>query len=252
MLPYFSQTSFSIGPVHIFVWGLMVALGLVVCLWALVFETRARGLSYERVLDMAVWTIVGAFVGARLGHILFYEPAFFWAHPEEIFQVWHGGLASVGGITAGVGVAVWYVWKHKLPIKKYGDAVCRIMPAAWAIARTGCYLTHMHPGVHVRAWFAVAYPDGGRLDLGLLEAVFWLMLGVVFWVTPRSKQSGIYIVFMMVLYGVARFILDFFRATDVMMSDARYGGLTAAQYAMLVLCAGGVYLAVRWRIYKKI
>lgn len=252
MFPYFAATTIQLGPLTIFVWGLMIALGVALCLVVLKFETRARHLAYDPFLDLAVWILGAVFVGARLAHVLFYEPAFFAAHPGEILQVWHGGLASTGGIIAGVVVGVWRARRLKLPFLAASDAVARSLPVAWAVGRLGCYFTHMHPGRLSSAWFAVAYPGGSRLDLGLLESGFWLVLGLAFWVFPRAKKLGIYAVAILIFYPVARFVMDFYRATDLTMSDMRYFGLTPAQYAMIILFALGVYSAARLKLFKKL
>lgn len=251
MFPYFTVTTIQIGPLTIYVWGLMIVLGILACLWILKFEARARQLPYDLFLDLTAWILAAAFAGARLAHALFYEPAFFWAHPEEILQVWHGGLASTGGIIVGVVVGVGRARRLKLPFIASADAVARCLPVAWVIGRLGCYFTHMHPGRLANTWFAVAYPGGARLDLGLVESFVWLLIGVAFWIFPRAKKSGTYAVAILLFYPVARFALDFFRATDLVMSDRRYFGLTPAQYAMIILFALGVCVAARLKLFKK-
>lgn len=251
MLPYFNFSTLALGPLTIYVWGLFVALGIALFLWLVKFEARARQVSYERLLDLSVWVLVAAFVGARVFHVLFYEPTWFWAHPIEIIKIWHGGMSSTGGMVFGVSVALIYIWRHKLSAILYGDVICRMLPAAWILGRMGCYLTHMHPGRLSSAWFAVAVPAGARLDLGLIEAVAWLVIGVIFWALPRQRRAGFYISALLLIYPVVRFGLDFLRATDTAMPDARYFGLTPAQYVMIGLFALGLFLTYQWRNLKK-
>ncbi len=242
MLPYFEQTTIVVGPITIFVWGLFIALGIGAGILVARREVRREKLSFDHVLDITIWAIVGAFLGARLAHVFFYEPTFFLAHPVEILKVWHGGLSSVGGITGGILGALLFVRRHKLSVKVYADVVARSMPVAWIVARFGCYLTHMHPGVHSNRWFAVNYPDGGRFDLGLLESLVWVGIGCVLWFVPRFKRRGMYLALVPLMYAPARFGLDFLRTTEGMMADARYGGLTPAQYGMIFLFIIGLFL----------
>ncbi len=54
-------------------------------------------------------------VGARLGHVLFYEPSYYFSHPAEIFMVWHGGLASHG---AAIGLLIALYFYHRWVSKK--------------------------------------------------------------------------------------------------------------------------------------
>ena len=154
MLPYFEQTMITVGPFHIFVWGLFVALGIAGTLLFARRECRIAKIPFDHILDLTVWTLIAAFVGARLAHVFFYEPAFFAAHPIDILKVWNGGMSSTGGIFLGIAGALAYVWQHKLDIRVYGDVVARSIPVAWIIARFGCYLTQKPTPSGAALWIA--------------------------------------------------------------------------------------------------
>lgn len=240
MFPYFEQISLKLGPLTVHVWGLFIALGLGVMLLLLQKECRARKLKFDAYLDMALWVVVAAFVGARLSHVFLYEPGYYFAHLGDILKVWQGGLSSFGGIVFGTAAALLYVWRKKLPFVASADAIFRSMPAAWAIGRFGCYLTHMHPGEHTTSLLGVRYPDGVRFDLGLFESFFWILLWIAFWATPRSRRAGLYFTLVPLLYAPVRFGLDFLRAHDSVTAimntaDIRYSGLTPAQLGMIAL-----------------
>jgi phosphatidylglycerol:prolipoprotein diacylglycerol transferase len=86
----------------------------------------------------------------------------------------------------------------------------------------------------------VSFPGGARHDLGLYDA---LLLGAItaalFALSRRKKLAGRLLPLLALLYSVGRFFLDFLRATDVAYSDARYFGLTPAQYVCMALFAYG-------------
>ena len=85
-------------------------LGMMIMKW--IFKREGKDPSI--VDDGMVYLLVGAVVGARLMHCFAYEPAFYLAHPLEIFKVWKGGLASHGGLI-GVLIAAWlFAQKHRL------------------------------------------------------------------------------------------------------------------------------------------
>ncbi len=85
-------------------------LGMMIMKW--IFKREGKDPSI--VDDGMVYLLVGAVVGARLMHCFAYEPAFYLAHPLEIFKVWKGGLASHGGLI-GVLIASWlFAKKHRL------------------------------------------------------------------------------------------------------------------------------------------
>lgn len=89
-------------------YGLLFALGLLVLgpqieerIW------KHEKLKPEWMNSLYIYVVIGTIVGARLGHVLFYDPAYYLANPTKIFAVWEGGLASHGG-TLGVIIALWF------------------------------------------------------------------------------------------------------------------------------------------------
>lgn len=96
-------TFFTVGPLSVRYYGLCWAVGILLGYWLLGYMGKREGVP-ESVIDrMALWSVVGVFIGARLGHCFVYEPAYYFSHPLEVFKVWEGGLASHGGI---VGVLI--------------------------------------------------------------------------------------------------------------------------------------------------
>lgn len=244
MLPYFGLTSVTVGPLHIFWWGFFVAAGIGFALYIAGRESKKQNASFDHIVDLAVWTVVAALVGSRLMHVFFYEPHYYADHLLEVFQIWRGGMSSTGGIVFGTVAAILYVVKNKLDVRVYGDIIARALPAAWIIGRLGCFFTHTHPGTLSNMPWAVKYPDGGRLELSILEAFVWLVIGAIVWLVRKPKQSGMYLVYVALLYAPMRFALDFLRA-----EDTRYSGLTPAQFVMIGLFLVGLFGYFRFKKY---
>ncbi|ERJ80776.1 prolipoprotein diacylglyceryl transferase [Porphyromonas gingivalis F0185] len=93
---------------HPIVWyGLLFALGLIILgPWIENKMWEHEKLDSKWFETLAVYVFVGTIVGARLGHVLFYDPAYYLANPAKIFVTWEGGLASHGG-TIGIIIACW-------------------------------------------------------------------------------------------------------------------------------------------------
>lgn len=237
MLPYFSLTSISLGPLALHMWGLLVAVGFVVGAGAAARMAKRRGLRAALVYDLALWLVIAGMVGGRAGHVLFYDPAYYLAHPLEIVAIWQGGMSVFGGFIACLLFGVWYLRKKKVDVHAYADVLVFGLPFGKIFGRIGCFLIHDHPGTLTDFALGVQYPDGEvRHDLGLYLAINALILSVLFaWFAKKGAKQGTYIVVFCIWYGVARFFLDFLRVVDV-----RYGGLTPGQYLSLLLLGGGI------------
>lgn len=99
-------TLFSLGPLSVRYYGLCWATGIILGYLLLGYIGKREGVP-ERVVDrMALWSVIGVFIGARLGHCFVYEPQYYFSHPLDVFKVWEGGLASHGGIV-GVLIAMY-------------------------------------------------------------------------------------------------------------------------------------------------
>ena len=107
---------FRIGNFAVRWYGLLFASGFVIGYYILRKIFKNEGLGDATLDRLTVYVAVGTIIGARLGHCLFYEPAYYLANPVEILKVWHGGLASHGA-AIGILLALWlFVRKEKKPL----------------------------------------------------------------------------------------------------------------------------------------
>ena len=81
---------FSVGPFSIRYYGLLFALAFYAAYIVFVQMFKREKISLEVLDSLTFYMIIGVVVGARLGHILFYEPGYYFSHPLEIIKVWHG------------------------------------------------------------------------------------------------------------------------------------------------------------------
>ena len=244
MIPWFEPPALHLGPLTLQAFGILAALGVAVAVRATAFAARARGLDPRPVLDFAIWGVLAGIVGGHLLHVAAY-------HPEELHDLrrvlsFWDGLASMGGLAGGVVAAVIFFRRRGVALASYGDAFAVGVPTGWGIARIGFSVVHDHPGRLTSFPLAVRFPGGARHDLGLYEAlVLFAIAGVLWWLWARRRLPGRLLGLLAVLYGSARFGLDFLRATDVPYADGRYLGLTPAQYLSVALVAWGAWRLAR-------
>lgn len=252
MIPWFEFTTVYIGPIPLQVWGFWVALGFMLSTVILTKRLKPFGVDADHVLDLCIWLLIGGVVGARVFHIVLYEPHFFIAHPGEILKIWHGGLSSFGGFVGAIGAFFLLkkkkgmTWLKKMTSMGLFDQFSIAALYGWMTGRVGCVMIHDHLGVPCDCMLALNKPDGPRLDMALLEILALLPLALVFFFIRNKKhKEGLFASILLIYYGIVRFILDFWRATDIIQADVRYIGLTPAQYLSLGMVGYGIYLLVR-------
>ncbi len=263
MIPYFHPGALHLGPITVQPWGAMVAAGFV--LGSLLSQriARRRGLDPRPFWRILLWLPPGAAVFGHLGHALFYEPRQTLAHPWELLYLWDG-LSSYSGFFGCTAIALLYLWRRKLDLLKSCDVLVIGVTLGWAVGRIGCFLVHDHIGRPVESvpawiqaslgWLAVSFPANtagpgfpaaARFDLGLLDSLLaWLLLAVLLRMARRPLRPGVLVGTGAILYSGIRFWLDFLRNVDLPLADARYLGLTPAQYAAVLAIGLGI-LAIR-------
>jgi phosphatidylglycerol---prolipoprotein diacylglyceryl transferase len=204
--------------------------------------------------DFVLWVTLGIILGGRLGYVLFYNPAYFAAHPLETFQLWKGGMSFHGGFLGCVLAVILFARWRGLSILSLGDVTC-------AAGTIGIFLGRIANFVNGELWgrttdvpWAMVFPTGGPLPRHpsqLYEALLeGLLLFVVLAVLIRAgalKRPGFILGAFMFGYGIARSIAELFREPDPQLGFL-WGGLTMGMLLSLpLLLAGIVLMAAAWR-----
>jgi len=115
MLNYITWTVdpaiFTIGSHEIRWYGFAFAIGFLIGYKIVEKMWKQEKLNPAWIDSLLLYTFLGTVVGARLGHVLFYAPSYYFANPIEIFKIWEGGLASHGG-TLGIIIAIYFYSRH--------------------------------------------------------------------------------------------------------------------------------------------
>ncbi len=245
MIPWFEPPALHLGPITLQAFGLLAALGVAVGVRTSAWAASRRGLDPRPVLDFAIWGVLAGIAVGHLVHVGLYHPEEI-RDPARVLAFWDG-LSSFGGLLGGVAAAALFFRIRHVPLGRYADAFAVGVPTGWGVARIGCFLVHDHPGRLTGFPLAVRFPGGARHDLGLYEAIVLFAIAALLWrLWSRRRLEGRLLGLLAVLYGCARFLLDFLRASDVAYADGRYAGLTPAQYGSVLLVAWGA-----WRLARR-
>jgi phosphatidylglycerol---prolipoprotein diacylglyceryl transferase len=242
MIPFFNGHLFDIGSIPIHMFGVLVAIGVIVGDRIVVAQGAKRGLDAQDVRFLNARIVIGGFIVAHLVSVIFYFPERIKQNPLVLLNVW-SGLSSFGGFLGALLAFLYYTKREKIDRLAYADSVALGLSVGWIFGRTGCFTAHDHPGRHTDFFLAVRFPDGPRHDLGLDELLFTIvMTAILFTYARKPRPPGHVIGLAALMYAPVRFGLDFLRATDVALPDQRYAGLTPAQWACLATLLLGARL----------
>ena len=161
-------------------------------------------------------------------------------------KFWHGGLAYYGGFLLAVPVGLWYAWRRRLGVWRTADLTAPFIALGLFFGRMGCFLNGCCHGAECDLPWAVTFPGRGAPvhPTQLYEAAAALAIAAVLYVVvrPKKRAHGQVFAALLVLYGAARFALEFVRADDRGIAF----GLSTSQWISLPLVAWGIFLWVRW------
>lgn len=242
---------FSIGPLTIHTYGVMVGLGIL-CAWLLAdHRARRAGLSSETLDSLVVCCLVSGYIGAKL--LYWVTRAGDIVHDPSILLELTTGFVVYGGILGGFAGTLLYCRRHKQPFLQYADLAMPSIALAQGIGRIGCLEAGCCYGVCTSLPIAVTYttstqaPNGVALfPVQALCSVLDLALCLVLLaVARRPHRAGTVLLVYMMGYSAGRFAIEFLRGDSIRGS---VGTLSTSQcIALLVLCASVVTAIVRRR-----
>ncbi|MFN9479134.1 MAG: prolipoprotein diacylglyceryl transferase [Betaproteobacteria bacterium] len=244
----------QIGPLAIRWYGLMYLVGFAMFLGLGHVRARDawRGMSKADVDDLLFWGVVGAVVGGRLGHVLFYEPQMLWHNPLEMFAIWKGGMASHGGIL-GVILVMWLFARSR------GKSFLRVCDFVVPLVGPGLAAGRIGNFINGELWGRVADPasvpwamilpgarDGlprhpSQLYQAALEGL--LLWAILWWFSRKPRTAGVVGCMFLICYGSLRIVGEFFREPDLLYGTLPLG-LSAGQWYSLPMVVAGVGLMV--------
>lgn len=231
-----------------FVFGWIGLRMLVACdaLWSPEQKRPTR----EGVDDLLVNAALGVIIGGRLGHVLIYDPAFYFAHPLEILQTWKGGMAFHGGlIGALVGMAL-FARSDRTPFLTVTDLCAAVAPIGLFFGRLANFIKPEMWGRPADLPWAMVFPPAGpeprhpsQLYEAGLEGVALFLLLLLAVKSGALKRPGLVTGLFGVGYGLARIFCEFFREPDP-VQEALAGGLTMGMVLSLPLVLVGAALLI--------
>lgn len=252
--PDFDPVAIAAGPVVIRWYALAYLAGFLLgwryCLH--LAQQNPSGPSPQMYDDFLTWAVIGTILGGRLGYIIFYQSDYYFEHPLEMFQIWHGGMSFHGGATGVVGAAWLFTRYHKKDFFPFTDLLAVVTPIGLGLGRLANFVNGELYGRVTDVPWGMVFPRGGdqpRHPSQLYEAgleglvLFFIMLFFVHQKKFRARPGFLSGCFLLG-YGLFRSSVEFVREPDQQLGFL-YAGATMGQLLCLPMMMFGLYLVLR-------
>jgi phosphatidylglycerol:prolipoprotein diacylglycerol transferase len=251
--PNINPIAFQLGPVAVHWYGLSYLFGFIcVFLWMNRLAGRRRlGLTTDEIQDFLVYALVGVLIGGRTGFVIAdfiteHNAADYFAHPLKFIAIWEGGMAFHGALIGVMVAIVLYLRKHRgLTFGVLADEVVVLLPIGIFTTRLVNFINDELPGKicdpdHPYCILFPKYPDHYRYPSQIFEAILDIaVLPLVLLVYRRRPPDGVTAWTWFTLYGITRFIAEFWREPGFLVA-----GLSGGQLAALPQILIGVAMLV--------
>lgn len=255
----------TIGNFTIAYYGMVIAFGMVMGYLMASWQAGRTGQNRDIYLDLAMWDIIFAVIGARAYYVIF-SWDYYRAHPAEIFNIRGGGLAIYGGVIGGV-LTTWIFSRvrHKSFLELV-DTACAGLLTGQIIGRWGNFFNREAFGDYTDGLFAMQIPQKdvavGNVTSKMLQHLqridgveyiqvhptflyesLWNLCVLLFllWFTPKRKFRGQLFLIYMIGYGAGRFWIESLRTDQLQFLGT---GIAVSQVLSGALVVAGVVLMV--------
>jgi phosphatidylglycerol:prolipoprotein diacylglycerol transferase len=234
----------ELGPLTVYTYGLLLAAAYLLGLKLAMVRAHARGLDGARVLDLGIYIIISALIGAKLLLVITDYKSFI-NDPRELLTLARSGGVFYGGLILAVIVALWHIRKVGLPLGTTCDVFAPGIALGHVIGRFGCLFAGCCYGKPTTLPWGITFtnPEAAKnvgTPLGvplhptqLYEAgAEFLILMVLLATEKRGRPfAGRTFWLYMLLYAISRFIIEFYRGDE----RGNVGPFSTSQFISLVL-----------------
>jgi len=235
---------FELGPITVYTYGVLLAAAYLLGLKLAMVRAKKRGLDEARVLDLGIYIIISALVGAKL-LLLVTDFHTFTSDPKELLTLARSGGVFYGGLILAVTVALWYIRKIRLPLWTTCDVFAPGIALGHVVGRFGCLFAGCCFGKPTTKPWGITFTDpfaaanvGMPLGVPLHPTQLYeagaelIILIVLLWSERKGRPfAGRTFWLYMLLYAVSRFIIEFFRGDD----RGNVGVLSTSQFISVLL-----------------
>ncbi|WP_243881159.1 prolipoprotein diacylglyceryl transferase [Rummeliibacillus suwonensis] len=250
-----NPVAFTLGPISVRWYGIIIACGIIIAYFVGQREMIKRGFNEEILTDLLIWAVPISIICARIYYVTFEWP-YYAAHPDEIIQIWHGGIAIHGALIGAFVTAIIFTNKRGISFWKIADILAPSLIIGQIIGRWGNFMNQEAYGgvversflenLHLPNWLIEQMNVNGfyHHPTFLYESV-WNLIGLIILLVLRKvnpRRGEIFLTYI-IWYSFGRFFVERMRTDSLLIGDLRM-----AQIVSLV----GLVLGVIILIYRRL
>lgn len=249
-----SPNALDLGFFQLKWYSLAYLAGILIGYWYLTKLIAQPGapLARRHADDMIFWATLGIIVGGRLGYVFFYNPEIL-LEPLKILQVWNGGMSLHGGTIGVVLALLWISRREKLSFLRFCDYVACVIPFGLFFGRLANFVNGELWGRTTDVSWAIIFTQDAAgevarhpsqlYEAGLEGILYFIILSLLFWKTDARYQPGKLVGTGLLVYGLSRFTVEFFREPDAQLTWlVEQSGFSMGQWLTVPMILLGLYL----------
>ena len=250
---------FQVGNFAVRWYGVLFALGFAVGYFIMLNFFKKEKIPVKLLDQLTTYMVVATIIGARLGHCLFYEPAYYLSNPVEILKVWEGGLASHGAAIAILLAVYLFARKNKLSYWWAIDRIALVTAFAGFFIRMGNLMNSEIFGRPTTLPWGFIYANASdpeqrlqpRHPTQIYEGIaylliFALLMFIYYRKDGKPREGSLISLFVLLVFG-ARFFIEFLKESQVDFENAM--ALNMGQWLSIPFILAGA--AGLFLIYRK-
>lgn len=243
---------FSIGPVTIHGYGLMIGIGIVLAFIAGTYLAKKKGIDADELFNLTTISVIGGFACAKVLFCIIEWDSFV---KNPLGTLGSSGFVVYGGIIGGILLCALYCKIKKLPFWKYFDTVLPAVAIAQGFGRIGCFLAGCCYGRETDSFVGIAFHNSkfAPNDVKLIptqlfsSAGCFIMAAVLFAYSRKERKDARTGALYLIMYSIGRSVIEYFR------NDYRgaIGILSTSQFISIFILIAGIILFVKPDILVK-
>jgi phosphatidylglycerol:prolipoprotein diacylglycerol transferase len=252
--------AFQLGPLSVHWYGIILGTAALVGLLLALREAKRVGMNPEIIMDVVMYAVPAAIIGARIYYVAFRWNEYYRSHPGEIIAIWHGGIAIHGALIASVLTAYIYTRIKKISFWRLADVMAPSLIIGQAIGRWGNFMNQEAHGGPVSLEFlqSLHLPKFIINQMYILDPAtntysyyhptflyesLWNLLGFIILIiirrTVKLRRGDLFLTYI-IWYSIGRFFVEGLRTDSLMLTST----LRIAQVISLVLIAFALIMMV--------